>query len=125
MTGYLEDGDFDILSRNAGELRYAFIQQPNKQFLRFDRAPLKDTDLDDEVAFRAVLRINEVFFIQGYETVKLLFRRIFKSFHDGGMDSLRYRGAGIFQRTSKSENFDLCHVIAPEEAIRRSRCPGG
>jgi hypothetical protein len=48
ITGSLEDGDFNILSRNAGELRYAFIQQPNKQFLCFDRAPFKNTDFDDD-----------------------------------------------------------------------------
>jgi hypothetical protein len=55
--------------------------------------------------------------------VESLLQWILKSFHDGGMYSLRYRGAGIFQQTSKSEDFDLSHVIAPEEAIRPWRHP--
>jgi hypothetical protein len=111
MTGCLEDGDFNILRGNTGELRYAFIQQPNKQLLRFNRTPLEDADLDDDVTFRAILRMNEVFVVQRYETVKFLLRWIRKSFHNGGMDSLRYRASGIFQGAPKAEDFYLGHVI--------------
>ena len=82
MTRCLEDGDFDVLSRNAGELKYAFIDHPNKQFLRFDRAPFKDTNFDDDVTLRAILWIDEVFFVQSYEPVKFLLGWIFKSLHD-------------------------------------------
>lgn len=105
----LEEGDLDVVGRDAGCFDDVLVKRADEGFPRLDGAAFKEADFENEIAIGAVGRIKEVVLTEANEAMKALFRRVGKGFHHGAMDGVGKLLADGLELSFQSEDFDLGH----------------